>query len=133
MTVLFRFVDKVIWPDKPRAIATRYGLALALPLASVVITHSLFPLDRSPFSPLLVFSVVCVAMFGGIQAGVVGTVTSLLLNVLALRPTVSLQFPSPKTWFTDSSSSSLEYSSQWSQGQPENSIGKWRLSGGDSK
>lgn len=96
MTVLFRFVDKVIWPDKPRAIATRYGLALALPLASVGITHSLFPLDRSPFSPLLVFSVVCVAMFGGIQAGVVGTVTSLLLNVLALRPTVSLRISEPK-------------------------------------
>ena len=93
MTVLFRFVDKVIWPDKPRANVTRYGLALALPLASVAITHSLFPLDRSPFSPLLVFSVVCVAMFGGIQAGLVATVTSLLLNVLALRPIVPFRIP----------------------------------------
>ena len=96
MTVLFRFVEKVIWPDKPRAIATRYGLALALPLASVAITHTMFPLDRSPFSPLLVFSVVCVAMFGGIQAGVVATFTSLLLNVLALRPMVSLRISEPK-------------------------------------
>ncbi len=96
MTVLFKFVDKVIWPDKPRAIVTRYGLALALPLASVAITHSLFPLDRSPFSPLLVFSVVLVAMFGGIQPGVVATVISLLLNFLALRPTVSLRISEPE-------------------------------------
>jgi PAS domain S-box-containing protein len=96
MTALFLFVDKAIWPDKPRAIATRYGLALALPLASAAITHTIFPLDRSPFSSLLVFSVVCVAMFGGIQAGVVATFTSLLLNVLALRPTVSLRISEPK-------------------------------------
>jgi PAS domain S-box-containing protein len=96
MTVLFNFVDKVIWPDKPRAIVTRYGLALALPLASVAITHSLFPLDRSPFSPLLVFSVVCAAMFGGIQVGMVATATSILINVLALRPVVSLRISEPE-------------------------------------
>src|ERR1700723_3336957 len=96
MTVLFRFVEKVIWPEKPRAIATRYGLALALPLASAAIAHTMFPLDRSPFSPLMVFSVVCVAMFGGIQAGVVATFTSLLLNVLAFRPPVFLRIFEPK-------------------------------------
>src|SRR5438270_5294056 len=96
MTVLFKFVDKVIWPDKPRAFATRYGLALALPLASVAITHVLFPLDRSPFSPLLVFSVVCAAMFGGVKAGVVSTVTSLLLNVMALRPVASFRISEPR-------------------------------------
>ena len=92
MTVQFKFVDKVMWPDKPRTAATRYGLALALPLASVAITHSLFPLDRSPFSPLLVFSVVCAAMFGGIQVGLLATAISLMINVLALRPVVSLRF-----------------------------------------
>ena len=96
MTVIFEFVDKVIWPDKPRATATRYGLALVLPLASVVVTHSLFPIDRSPFSPLLVFSVVCAALFGGIQVGMAATATSVLLNVLALRPVVSLRISQPE-------------------------------------
>src|SRR5438309_11075956 len=96
MTVLFKFVDKVIWPDKPRAFATRYGLALALPLASVAITHALFPLDRSPFSPLLVISIVCAAMFGGIRVGMVSTALSLLLNFMALRPIVSLRISEPK-------------------------------------
>ena len=96
MTVVFQFVDKVIWPDKPRTVATRYGLALALPLASIAITHSLFPLDRSPFSPLLVFSVVCAALFGGIQVGLAATAISTLLNVLALRPVVSLRFSQPE-------------------------------------
>jgi PAS domain S-box-containing protein len=96
MTALSRLVDKIISPDKPRALATRYGLALALPLASVAITHSLFPIDRSPFSPLLVFSIVCSAMFGGIQVGIVATAASVLLNVLALRPAVSLHLSDPK-------------------------------------
>ena len=96
MTVLFNFVDKAIWPDKPRGIVTRYGLALALPLASVAITHALFPLDRSPFSPLLVLSIVCAAIFGGIQVGEVATATSLVLNLLALRPSVSLHISDPK-------------------------------------
>jgi PAS domain S-box-containing protein len=96
MMLRFRSVDKIIWPDKPRTMATRYGLAFALPLASVAITHWVFPLDRSLFSPLLVFSIVCVGMFGGIQAGVVATGTSLLLNALALRPTVSLRIFNPK-------------------------------------
>ena len=76
--------------------ATRYGLALILPLASVAITHAVFPLDRSPFSPLLVLSIVCAATFGGIQVGVVATATSLLLNILTLRPTVSLRISDPQ-------------------------------------
>lgn len=96
MTIQFRSVDKMIWPDRPRTIATRYGLALAVPLASVAVTHWVFPLDRSLFSPLLVFSIVCVGLFAGIQAGVVATGTSLLLNLLALRPTVSLRMFDPK-------------------------------------
>ena len=99
MTVLFSFLDKVIWPDKPRNLVTRYGLALALPLASAAITHALLPLDRSPFSPLLIFSIVCVAMLGGIQVGVVATATALFLNILALRPAVSLRISEPKELF----------------------------------
>jgi PAS domain S-box-containing protein len=96
MTALFNFVDKAIWPDRPRRIVTRYGLAVALPLASVAITHALFPLDRSPFSPLLILSIVCAAMFGGIQVGVVATATSLLLNFLTLQPAASLRISDPK-------------------------------------
>ena len=94
MTVLFNYVEKVVWPDKPRGIVTRYGLAVALPLAGVAITHSLFPSDRSPFSPLLALSIVCAAMFGAIQVGVVATASSLFLKFWlcgrrADRPTVS--------------------------------------------
>lgn len=96
MRVLSDLVDKVIWPDKPRSIVARYGLALVLPLASVAITHALFPLDRSPFSPLLVLSIVCGAMFGGIQVGVVATALSLLLNVLALEPAITSEVSDPK-------------------------------------
>jgi PAS domain S-box-containing protein len=85
MTGAFEFVEKMIWPDRPRGLVTRYGLALALPLGSVAITHVFFPLDRSLFSPLLALSIVCAATFGGIQVGVVATAESLLLSVLALR------------------------------------------------
>ena len=70
MTGVFEFVERVIWPDKPRGLVTRYGLALALPLGSVAITHAMFPLDTSLFSPLLALSIVCAATFGGIQVGI---------------------------------------------------------------
>jgi PAS domain S-box-containing protein len=96
LTVLSHFVHKMVWPDEARGFVTRYGLAVSLPLASVAITHALFPLDRSPFSPLLVLSIVCAAMFGGIRAGVVSTVLSLALNVLALRPALSLRGSDPR-------------------------------------
>ena len=97
MTVGFNYVDKVIWPDKPRAGITRYGLAVALPLAAFAVTHALFPFDRSLFSPLLELSIVCVAIFGGVSAGVVATATALLLNILTLQPTGPWQTPDPKT------------------------------------
>jgi PAS domain S-box-containing protein len=85
MTGVFEFVERVIWPDKPRGLVTRYGLALALPLGSVAITHAMFPLDTSLFSPLLALSIVCAATFGGIQVGILATAESLVLSVLALR------------------------------------------------
>lgn len=96
MTVVFKYIDKAIWPDKPRGGVTRYGLALALPLAGFAITHALFPSDRSLFSPLLALSIVCAATFGGIPAGIVATAESLLLNVVALRPADPWQITDPK-------------------------------------
>lgn len=85
MTGVFEFVERVLWPDKPRGIVTRYGLALALPLGSVAITHAMFPSDTTLFSPLLALSIVCAATFGGIQVGILATAESLVLTVLALR------------------------------------------------
>lgn len=96
MKAVFDFIDKIVRPNKARGIVTRYGLAVALPLASVAVTHALFPLDRSPFSPLLVLSIVCAALFGGISVGIVSTALSLVLNVLALRPYVSFLSPEPR-------------------------------------
>ncbi|WP_348261764.1 PAS domain S-box protein [Telmatobacter sp. DSM 110680] len=69
---------------------------MALPLAGFAVTHALFPVDRSLFSPLLGLAIVCAATFGGISSGVVATAISLLLNILAFGPTGPWQIPGPK-------------------------------------
>ena len=62
----------------------RYASALMFPLASFAITRSLFPIDRSQFSPLFMLSVVCAALLGGIRPGFVATAISVLFNVMTV-------------------------------------------------
>jgi len=82
----FRFVDRLITPDKPRGFASRLGAGLILPLAGIALMHALFPGDESLFIPLLMLAIVSAALFGGVQAGVLATVVSAVADVLALRP-----------------------------------------------
>ena len=86
MNPAFSFVQKFVMPDKSRGFAVRYGAGLVLPLAAIVLMHALFPGDESLFIPLLMLAIVCAALFGGVQAGVLATVVSAVSDVLALRP-----------------------------------------------
>jgi len=86
MNTGFSFVDRLITPDKPRSIASRYGAGLILPLAAIALMHALFPGDESLFIPMLMLAVVSTALFGGVQAGVLATIVSSVADVLALRP-----------------------------------------------
>src|SRR5665213_596740 len=97
MTFAIRFVNRVLSPDKPRNRVTRYGLSVVLPLASIVITQSLFPSDRLPFSPILLLSIVFSALLGGISGGLAATVVAALADALTLRrPPLSLHISSFK-------------------------------------
>ncbi len=93
------FVDKLVSPDRPRGIAARYGSGLILPLASLALMHALFPIDKSPFVPLLVLSIVCAALFGGIQSGIVATAVSVLAAIVAAGPGLSLRIGGPEGLF----------------------------------
>jgi PAS domain S-box-containing protein len=90
MKLDFNLIEKLVSPDKPRSIVTRYGSALVFPLVSLAITGSFFHLDESQFSPLFMLAVVCATLIGGIRPGLVATALSLLFNLITLGPVLRL-------------------------------------------
>jgi PAS domain S-box-containing protein len=99
MNMGYSFVDRLVSPDKPRSMGMRVASGILLPLAAVASMHALFPFDASPFIPLLMLSIVCAALFGGVRAGIVATLMSMLCNVLAFRPRISIQNLSAEVLF----------------------------------
>jgi PAS domain S-box-containing protein len=93
------FIDKLVSPEKPRGIVTRYGAALVLPLISLLITQSVFPADKTPLSALLVLAIVCAAVLGGIQVGFLATAVSVVINAVAHFPLIPQRVLHPKDLF----------------------------------
>jgi PAS domain S-box-containing protein len=96
---LIDLIDKIVSPDRPRKMLTRYGLALVLPLACLAITSSFFQIDHSHFSPLFMLSIVSAALLGGIGPGIVATAMSVLVNTMTMEPASRLAVSTPKDWY----------------------------------
>ena len=90
-----RTLAKLVFPDKPRGLISRYGVAIALPVLSIFISNSVFTLSRAPFFPLFTLCVMFAAVFGGWGAGIVATLVSIFVNVVALPPKFSLVVTTP--------------------------------------
>jgi len=96
---LINRIDKIVSPDKPRKMLTRYALALVLPLACLAIARSFFQIDHSQFSPLFMLSIVCAALLGGIWPGFVATAMSVFVNTMTMEPASRLAVSTSKDWY----------------------------------
>ncbi len=93
---LSRIIGKLAFPDHPRNVYARYGVAIVLPIISILIAESLFTVSRAPFFPLFTASVLFVAGYGGWKPGLVTTALSVVANLLLLPPRFSLAVADPE-------------------------------------
>ncbi len=91
MSTLRRQFGRLVAAGASQSALLRYGIGFALALVALVITDSIFALQRAPFFPLFSLAVVVAAVLGGRASGLVATATSVLLNILALPPRWSLR------------------------------------------
>ncbi len=91
-----RAIGKLVFPDKPRSAAARYGIAILLPFISILIVESFFTVSRAPFFVLFTISVLLAAMYGGWRAGLVATATSAFANAFAIEPKYSILISDPE-------------------------------------
>ena len=90
-TPLRRYIGRMVIAGASRPAPWRYGIAVVIPLIALVLTASLFSLDRAPFFLFFVFAVMFAALSGGKSAGIAATAVSALLTMLALPPRFSLR------------------------------------------
>lgn len=86
----FYAIANLIATGPRRPAILRYALAVLLPLVALGLTLLVTDFERAPFFPIFNLAILLASMYGGTRAGLASVAVSVLLNVLAVPPVLSL-------------------------------------------